>query len=65
MPSSSFTVAESSPATHKFRLSLFQPKDPKGFIKFVRKEVNLLRTSLPSGIAVKAYEDRMVGRICA
>ena len=55
-----FSMVESAPATHKFKLSVFQPNDPKNFIKFVRKEVKLLRTSLPSGIHVKGFEDRMV-----
>ncbi len=55
-----FSVCESAPANHKYRVSLFQPTDPKNFIKFVRKEVNLLKNSLPDGIHVKAYEDRMV-----
>jgi hypothetical protein len=53
-------MAESAPAQHKFKLSVFQPNDPKNFIKFVRKEVKLLRTSLPAGIHVKGFEDRMV-----
>lgn len=54
-----FTMIESAPANHKFKLSVFQPNDPKNFIKFVRKEVKLLRTSLPHGIHVKGFEDRM------
>ena len=54
-----FSMVESAPASHKFKLSVFQPNDPKNFIKFVRKEVKLLRTSLPSGIHVKGFEDRM------
>ena len=54
-----FSMIESAPASHKFKLSVFQPNDPKNFIKFVRKEVKLLRTSLPSGIHVKGFEDRM------
>ena len=56
----SFSVAPSAPDSHRYKLSLFQPRDPKAFIKFVRKEINLLRTALPKGISVKAYEDRMV-----
>ena len=57
---SSFSVAPSAPDSHRYKLSLFQPRDPKAFIKFIRKEINLLRTALPKGISVKAYEDRMV-----
>ncbi len=55
-----FSVCESAPSTHKYKVSVFQPTSPKNFIKFVRKEINLLKNSLPEGIHVKAYEDRMV-----
>ena len=55
-----FSIIENAPGNHHFTLSLFQPVDPKNFIKFVRKEVNLLKTSLPQGISVRAFEDRMV-----
>merc|ERR1712020_588516 len=41
------------------KLAVFQPNDPKNFIKFVRKELQLLKSSLPSGIFVKGFEDRM------
>ena len=53
-------MIETSLACHKFKLSVFQPNDPKNFIKFVRREVKLLRSSLPRGIRVKGFEDRMV-----
>lgn len=59
-PKAVFSTVEVSPLSHRFNLSLFQPTDPKTFIKFVRKEINLLKTSLPKGIHVKAFEDRMV-----
>ena len=52
-------MVESAPNEHKFKLAVFQPNDPKNFIKFVRKELQLLRSSLPSGIFVKGFEDRM------
>jgi len=54
-----FSMIESAPNEHKFKLAVFQPNDPKNFIKFVRKELQLLRSSLPSGIFVKGFEDRM------
>ena len=54
-----FSMVESAPNEHKFKLAVFQPNDPKNFIKFVRKELQLLRSSLPSGIFVKGFEDRM------
>ncbi|CAB4054690.1 UBE2O [Lepeophtheirus salmonis] len=33
--------------------------DPKNFLKFVKKEAKLLSSSLPSGIVLKGYEDRI------
>lgn len=39
----------------------FQPAEPKKFFSTVRKEMALLATSLPDGIMVKTFEDRMVG----
>ena len=55
-----FSIVETAPADHKFKLSLFQPNDPKSVVKFVRREMQLLRTSLPPGIHVRGFEDRMV-----
>ncbi|XP_065337080.1 (E3-independent) E2 ubiquitin-conjugating enzyme isoform X2 [Cloeon dipterum] len=54
-----FFVEESSPNNHKFKLTTFQPTEPKVFFQTINKEHNLLRTSLPDGVCVKAYEDRM------
>ena len=54
-----FTVMETAPTNHYYHLKLFQPIDPKNFIKVVGKEMKLLKSSLPKGIHVKAYEDRM------
>jgi ubiquitin-conjugating enzyme E2 O len=53
-------MLETASMEHKFKLSVFQPTDPKNFIKFLRKEIQLLRTSLPDGIHIKGFEDRMV-----
>ncbi len=40
----------------------FQPaEEAKKFFSTVRKEMALLATSLPDGIMVKTFEDRMVG----
>jgi len=54
-----FSVLDSVQSTHKFQDASFHPMDTKGFFKVVRKEINLLKSSLPKGIKVKAYEDRM------
>ena len=55
----SFIMSSSVPDSHKFKLTLFQPSNMKLFIKHVRKELKLLQSSLPAGIVVKGYEERM------
>ena len=55
----SFVMSESVPQSHKFKLTIFNPSNMKNFLKHVRKELKLLETSLPAGIVVKGYEDRM------
>ena len=55
-----FTIIENAPAHHKYHWSPSQPTDPKLFQKCLRKELDLLSTSLPGGIHVKTFEDRMV-----
>jgi len=42
----------------------FQPAEAKKFFSTVRKEMALLATSLPDGIMVKTFEDRMVSLPC-
>nr|XP_040565995.1 LOW QUALITY PROTEIN: (E3-independent) E2 ubiquitin-conjugating enzyme UBE2O-like [Lepeophtheirus salmonis] len=54
-----FKIEESAPQEHTFKVSLFEPVDPKNFLKFVKKEAKLLSSSLPSGIVLKGYEDRI------
>uniref|UniRef100_A0A8C4Q8D1 Ubiquitin conjugating enzyme E2 O n=1 Tax=Eptatretus burgeri TaxID=7764 RepID=A0A8C4Q8D1_EPTBU len=44
---------------HIYKTTEFLPLDPKKFFNTIRKEMLLLATSLPEGIRVKAYEDRM------
>jgi ubiquitin-conjugating enzyme E2 O len=58
-PGSFVTVAESVPAGHKFKLTVFQPANMRSFVASVRKELRLLQSSLPPGITVKGYEERM------
>ena len=55
----SFIMSSTVPDSHKFKLTLFQPSNMKLFIKHVRKELKLLQSSLPAGIVVKGYEERM------
>uniref|UniRef100_A0A7N8X362 (E3-independent) E2 ubiquitin-conjugating enzyme n=1 Tax=Mastacembelus armatus TaxID=205130 RepID=A0A7N8X362_9TELE len=54
-----FSVLEWAPDTHSFKKMEFQPADAKKFFSTVRKEMALLATSLPDGIMVKTFEDRM------
>ncbi|XP_028912922.1 (E3-independent) E2 ubiquitin-conjugating enzyme [Ornithorhynchus anatinus] len=54
-----FSVLESAPFNHSFKKIEFQPPEAKKFFSTVRKEMALLATSLPDGIMVKTFEDRM------
>ncbi|XP_071391309.1 (E3-independent) E2 ubiquitin-conjugating enzyme [Centroberyx affinis] len=54
-----FSVLEWAPDTHTFKKMEFQPAEAKKFFSTVRKEMALLATSLPDGIMVKTFEDRM------
>lgn len=54
-----FSILDTAPNSHRFKLTMFQPTDQKTFFKTVRNEIKLLRTSLPQGIWVKGFEDRM------
>ena len=54
-----FMIDETAPDSHKFKLTMFQPTDPTNFFRTVSKELKLLRSSLPSGIWIKGFEDRI------
>ncbi|OCT60708.1 (E3-independent) E2 ubiquitin-conjugating enzyme UBE2O [Xenopus laevis] len=54
-----FSVLETAPETHAFKKLEFQAPEAKKFFSTVRKEMALLATSLPDGIMVKTFEDRM------
>ncbi|XP_053565245.1 (E3-independent) E2 ubiquitin-conjugating enzyme isoform X2 [Bombina bombina] len=54
-----FSVLDSAPESHAFKKLEFQPPEAKKFFSTVRKEMALLATSLPDGIMVKTFEDRM------
>jgi len=55
----SFVTTESVPAGHKFKLTVFEPVNMRSFVQSVRKEIRLLQSSLPPGITVKSFEERM------
>ncbi|KAM4012335.1 (E3-independent) E2 ubiquitin-conjugating enzyme UBE2O-like [Anomaloglossus baeobatrachus] len=54
-----FSVLETAPESHVFKKLEFQAPEAKKFFSTVRKEMALLATSLPDGIMVKTFEDRM------
>ncbi|KAL2087217.1 hypothetical protein ACEWY4_018276 [Coilia grayii] len=54
-----FSVLDEAPESHSFKIMEFQPAEAKKFFSTVRKEMALLATSLPDGIMVKTFEDRM------
>ena len=54
-----FSIEETAPDSHKFKLTMFQPTDRTNFFRTVSKELKLLKSSLPPGIWVKGFEDRM------
>ncbi|XP_019642661.1 PREDICTED: (E3-independent) E2 ubiquitin-conjugating enzyme-like [Branchiostoma belcheri] len=54
-----FSVSETCPACHRFKDLDFGPANMKNFFSNIKKELTLLSTSLPEGILVKTFEDRM------
>ncbi|XP_022093687.1 (E3-independent) E2 ubiquitin-conjugating enzyme-like [Acanthaster planci] len=56
-----FFLMEEVPETHHFNMPsvAFSPEDPKQFSLTMRREMRLLQTSLPQGIRVKGFADRM------
>lgn len=58
VPSECFVVLDNAPTYHKFNLTVCHPSNPQ-FSRAVRFDHKLLRTSLPSGVWVKTYGDRL------
>lgn len=54
-----FQVLENVPSTHKYHLTVFHPTNAHSFFKAVQREHKLLRNSLPSGVWVRSFEDRL------
>ncbi|KAF9585448.1 hypothetical protein BGW38_002362 [Lunasporangiospora selenospora] len=54
-----FVVVEETPADHYFRNHDHSETSDKAWVKRVAKEHSILSTSLPEGIRVRAFEDRM------
>ncbi|XP_055677910.1 (E3-independent) E2 ubiquitin-conjugating enzyme isoform X2 [Lutzomyia longipalpis] len=59
VPSDCFVVLDTAPNTHKYHLTIFHPTNPKAFFRAVQREHKLLRTALPAGVWVRAFEDRV------
>lgn len=55
-----FSIMSNAPNSHKYKLTMCQMSDPKLFFKTIKKELTLLKHSLPPGIWVKGFEDRTV-----
>ena len=55
----SFRTVDAVPDSHKFKLTVFQPSNMKTFIKSVKREIALLQSSLPAGISVLGFDERM------
>ncbi|KAG4067201.1 hypothetical protein HA402_000192 [Bradysia odoriphaga] len=58
VPSECFVVLENAPTSHKFNLTVCHPSSPQ-FSRAIRFDHKLLRTSLPAGVWVKTYGDRL------
>lgn len=54
-----FQILENVTSTHKFHLTVFHPTNAHSFFKAVQKEHKLLRNSLPFGVWVRSFEDRL------
>ncbi|CAH1793495.1 unnamed protein product [Owenia fusiformis] len=54
-----FKILDTVPEGHRFKKTPHQPVNLKSFTTAVRKEMKLLCTSLPSGIFVRGFDERM------
>ena len=54
-----YSVEKTAPSEHKYENNRVTPNNPVQFSKAVSREANLLRSSLPDGIYVRSFEDRM------
>uniref|UniRef100_A0A0K8ULW2 Ubiquitin-conjugating enzyme E2 O n=1 Tax=Bactrocera latifrons TaxID=174628 RepID=A0A0K8ULW2_BACLA len=54
-----FQVLPQAPPAHKFQLTIFHPNNAQQYYRAVQREHRMLKTSLPPGVWVKVFEDRM------
>ncbi|XP_017781581.1 PREDICTED: (E3-independent) E2 ubiquitin-conjugating enzyme [Nicrophorus vespilloides] len=57
--SESYSVLDDAPTNHRYFNSKNEPTDKMQFFRAVRTESNLLRESLPPGVWVRSYANRM------
>lgn len=54
-----YVVLDSAPQSHNFFSTKIVPTNASNFIKAIRKEVKLLTESLPAGVWVRGFSDRI------
>ncbi|XP_056643108.1 (E3-independent) E2 ubiquitin-conjugating enzyme [Diorhabda sublineata] len=54
-----YLLLDEAPVTHHYFDSKFEPTDLQRFLKSVQKEYKLLKDSLPSGVWVRSYSNRI------
>ncbi|XP_075147888.1 (E3-independent) E2 ubiquitin-conjugating enzyme UBE2O [Haematobia irritans] len=54
-----FQVLPAAPKNHKFHLTIFHPNNTQQYYKAVQREHRMLKNSLPPGVWVRIFEDRM------
>ncbi|XP_018566113.1 (E3-independent) E2 ubiquitin-conjugating enzyme UBE2O [Anoplophora glabripennis] len=54
-----YTIIEEAPVMHHFYSGKFEPTDLQRFLKAVQKEYKLLKESLPPGVWVRSYGNRI------
>ena len=53
-------MLEEVPSSHQFAAQPFQAANQRQFYSVIRKEIEGLRSNLPSGLLVKGFENRLV-----
>ncbi|XP_037945571.1 (E3-independent) E2 ubiquitin-conjugating enzyme isoform X2 [Teleopsis dalmanni] len=55
----SFKLYAHAPKSHKFYLTVFSPINAQSYFKAVQREHRMLRSSLPPGVYIRVFEDRL------
>uniref|UniRef100_A0A1A9WYQ4 UBIQUITIN_CONJUGAT_2 domain-containing protein n=1 Tax=Glossina brevipalpis TaxID=37001 RepID=A0A1A9WYQ4_9MUSC len=59
VPSECFQILSTAPKDHKYHLTIFHPNNTQQYYKAVQREHRMLKSSLPPGVWVRGFEDRM------